>query len=669
MKRLISVTLIFSVYLGLIAPIGNRMVLEANAQQIKGRAQKTNMTELNLVTPDGLQFRLSEGEAGAETREKPLPAQTDALSENETSNLLKRIPPIKEQLDDKTDFAKRIGSLPAPKTGKMIPVKFPSDEQRNPVNPNLSNSLEVVRYSPEGEVPLAPDLNVTFSQPMVAVTSQEQAAQTVPVELSPSVEGKWRWLGTKTLMFDTTKRFPMATRFTAKVPAGTKSANGQTLAKDVAWTFTTPPPKVETMIPQSQITRRDALMFISFDQEINPEAVLRTIKVSSGGKVLPTRLATQDEIEKDSSVSYYAKEAQPNRWLVFRAVTNENLTENALPADAPITVTVDKGTPSAEGPLTTTKAQSFSFKTYGAMKYVKGYCEYENSKNCSPFSAWYMQFSNPIDMAAFTKETVKVEPAVEGLNIYPSGNYIYFTGYKKGRTTYKATVDASLKDTFGQTLGQTATATFNVGSADRTLYSQGGAMVLLDPTAKPAYSVYSTNHDSVKLRIYAVQPTDWKQFQEYVRRINYDDDTKKPTIPGKLVADKVVQIKNTPDELVETRIDLTEYLNGGFGHLILDIEPTIKRDKYDRTRIFTWAQSTNIGLDAFVDNQELVGLATELNTGKPLSGVELSIYPNGGTVNSRQSTVINEETWTNWLWSWVSPNEMTARGPSATDET
>ena len=606
-------------------------------------------------TPNGLTFRLSEGETGAETREKQLPAKTDPLSENDTSNLLKRIPPIKEQTNDKTDFAKRLGTLPAPKNGKWIPVKFPSAEQRNVPNPNLSNTLEVLRFSPEGEVSLAPDLSVTFSQPMVAVSSQEQAAQTVPVQLSPQTEGKWRWLGTKTLMFDAAKRLPMATIFTAKVPAGTKSAIGQTLAKDVVWTFTTPPPKVETMIPNNQVTRRDALMFISFDQEINPEAVLRTIKVSGGGKILPTRLATQAEIEADSSISYYAKQAQARRWLAFRAVTNENLTENALPAATQINITVEKGTPSAEGPLLTTKAQSFKFQTFGAMKYVNSYCEYEGSKTCSPFSAWYMEFSNQIDTANFTKDTVKVEPAIEGLNVYPSGNYIYFTGYKKGRTVYKATVDASLKDVYGQTLGQAATAIFKVGSAEQSLYSQGGTMLLLDPTAKPAYSIYSTNHSSIKVRIYSVQPTDWQGFQNYLRYINYDDDTKKPTIPGKLVSDKVVAIKNVPDELVETRIDLTEYLNGGFGHLIINIEPTIKRDKYDRTRIFAWAQSTNIGLDAFVDNQELVGFATELQTGKPISGAELLIYPNGSTVQSPKSKVQSQNTvegWWNWLTNW-----------------
>src|SRR5207248_9108421 len=139
---------------------------------------------------------------------------------------------------------------------------LPSDEMRAAPSVDMSGrTLQVLRYSPEGEVTLAPDLSVTFSQPMVAVGSQEQAAEYAPVELSPQVPGRWRWLGTKTLMFDTDKRFPMATKFTARVPAGTRSATGQVLQKDLTWTFTTPPPKVETMYPQNQIVRRDALMF------------------------------------------------------------------------------------------------------------------------------------------------------------------------------------------------------------------------------------------------------------------------------------------------------------------------------------------------------------------------------------------------------------------------
>jgi len=62
--------------------------------------------------------------------------------------------------------------------------------------------VKVVRRSPEGEVPVAPNVSITFDQPMVAVTSQDEAAKTVPATLSPQPAGRWRWLGTRTLLFD-----------------------------------------------------------------------------------------------------------------------------------------------------------------------------------------------------------------------------------------------------------------------------------------------------------------------------------------------------------------------------------------------------------------------------------------------------------------------------------
>src|SRR5207237_3324451 len=137
----------------------------------------------------------------------------------------------------------------------------------------------VVRSSPEREVPIAPNWSVTFSQPTVAVTSQEEAAETFPVRLSPQPPGKWRWVGTKTLLFEPDVRFPMATQYSVTVPAGTKSANGGTLASAKTWTFTTPSATVKTYHPDANSTqRRDALMFIEFDQRINREAVLRTIR-------------------------------------------------------------------------------------------------------------------------------------------------------------------------------------------------------------------------------------------------------------------------------------------------------------------------------------------------------------------------------------------------------
>lgn len=658
MRKLTAVLVLASVYLSIFAPFATVAL-----GQIAGRSREKRMNDI----PTGFTFRLSEGVQGSETRTVQPPATAEPITEDLSSSILKRLPAIKSDPSDQTEFAKRIGTLPAPKTGNRIPVKFPADDSS--ALPNTTGSkaaLEVLRFSPEGEVPLAPDLSVTFSQPMVAVTSQEEAAKYAPVEFTPHVEGRWRWLGTKTLMFDTDKRFPMATKFTARIAAGTKSATGQVLAKDFSWTFTTPPPKVEQMIPQNQVVRRDALMFIRFDQAINPEAVLRTISVLAGGRKLATRLATEAEIAADGNISYHAKQTQPGRWIAFRAVNANGGVEDAMPGASTITVNVEKGTPSAEGPLTTVERQAFQFTTYGPFKYRRSFCGWESKPDCSPFDAWYVEFNNPIDSGKFAKEMVKVEPPVEGLNVYPSGNYVYFQGYKKGNTTYKVTVDGGLTDNFGQTLGQPAVATFKVGPAPQNFYPQGGSMVVLDPGSKPTFSIYTTNHSNARVRMYRVAPENWYQFTQYFRRMNYDDG-ERPAIPGPLISETVVPIKNVQDELVETRIDLSAALPGGLGNIILDVEPTVKRDKYDRSRVFTWVQGTHIGLDAFVDNEELVGFATDLATGKSLNGVQLSIYPNGAggvsSVLSDDSIPTEEKGWIDTAWEWIAGTG----GPSAYD--
>lgn len=644
MKKIVSGLLIFVTYVSMFVPFA------ATAQTV-GTARNKRMEDL----PEGLAFRLSEGSVGAESRVEQKLTPADPLSDNAARDLLKRVPEIKSDPNDPADFAKRAGTLPAPKTGKQIPVKFPSDDQRGTPKVSPGTTLDVIRFSPEGEVSLAPDLSVTFSQPMVAVTSQEMAAQYAPVELTPQVEGRWRWLGTKTLMFDTDKRFPMATKFIARIPAGTKAINGQVLAKDVSWTFTTPPPKVEQMIPQNQITRRDALIFISFDQQINPEAVLKTMSVTSGGRRIATRLATQDEIDRDGSISYQSKQVQPGRWIALRAVNANGSVENALPSASTISVSVNAGTPSAEGPLKTLKAQSYTFTTYGAFKYSRSFCGWNDNKNCSPFHDWYLEFNNQIDASKFSKDLVKIEPAVEGLKISPQGNYVHIQGYKKGRTDYKVTIDGGLTDIYDQNLGQPVTATFRVGSADQNLYSQGGPMVVLDPFGSRSYSIYSTNFSSAKVRLYAVEPKDWSQYQQYFRHLNYDDG-KRPLMPGRLVSEKIVNIDSKPDELVETRIDVSGALNNGFGNVVIDVEPVQVTDK-TRARewhVVSWLQSTQIGLDAFVDNLELVAFATELKTGKPIGGADLSIYPNDGVPGGQLSVVSNEEEGiVSQVWAWI----------------
>jgi hypothetical protein len=173
--------------------------------------------------PPGLDMRVSEGKQGpaAFDRAKLAPAKT--LGDAEAQALLARTKPIAVDPADKQAFALRSKSQPPPRAGQTIKGTFPppASSLLPPASNEAGKDLRVLRFMPEGQVPYAPELSVTFSQPMVGVTSQDDAAATVPVTLTPTPKGRWRWIGTRTVLFDPEVRFPQATTYQVEVKAGT----------------------------------------------------------------------------------------------------------------------------------------------------------------------------------------------------------------------------------------------------------------------------------------------------------------------------------------------------------------------------------------------------------------------------------------------------------------
>src|SRR5215470_12778233 len=407
----------------------------------------------------GLVFRLSEAQDEPQSqtgRQLPRPA-TESLSDEAAQNLLKRLPPIKVEGDDEKDFALRDRSLPPPRAGQTISEAFPPAGGANQGEQAASGPLEILRVSPEGDVPIAPHLSVTFSQPMVAVTSNEDlSASQVPVKLTPRPQGKWRWLGTKTLLFEPAGRFPMATDYSVEIPAGTKSAAGGALGAVKRWTFSTPPPQVKSSWPTAGPHSRNPLFFIEFDQRIEPNSMLKKIRLSASGRAWALRLATDDEIGADENVSRMAKAANKDYWIAFRAVAPPGADpQNPLLTSATYTYAVESGAPSAEGPRVTAGGQSFRFSTYGPLLVKSHRCGYEN--NCPPGTPWMIEFNNQLDLKAFDKALVRVTPELPGMNVNNYGNWTNIEGASKGRTVYTLTLDASIRDVYGQTLGENKT--------------------------------------------------------------------------------------------------------------------------------------------------------------------------------------------------------------------
>ncbi len=562
----------------------------------------------------GLSFQLSEGAPADGGADRVPPAQARPLSASEAEAVLKRLPPFKVA-GQTTEFALREKSQPAPRTGKTVEMPFPPPQA--PDRPAVApKTLEVLRKIPEGAVPLAPQLSVTFNQPMVAVTSHAELASETPVKLTPQPPGNWRWVGTQTILFDprggssVKARFPMSTDYRIEVPAGTKSASGQALASSVSWSFQTPSVQFESSSPSAGYPQPlDPLMHVVLNQDIDPAAVLATIKLTGGEQSVPLRAATTAEIEKAG-----LKDLPANRRVIFKPVSP------LVPATS-YTVTMGPGTPSLEGPLKTASAQTFGFRTYDRFRVVEARCGWND--NCPPLTPFTIQFNNPIDVKKFKPSMVTVSPELPRLKIDASGSTLVIRGESKGRTTYRVRLSGELPDSFGQRLEKEDLLTFKVGSATPTLVNIGGQLAVIDPYGPPSYSVYCINHQSLKVKIHSVDPEDWVEF---CKRLASETHKTPFVSPGQRVFDGSVPTGARPDELTEVRIDLKSALKEGRGMAVVVIEPAVQaREDYRRQRIVTWVQVTELGLDAANDARTLQGWVNSLKDGKPVAGATLSL--------------------------------------------
>ena len=573
----------------------------------------------------GLIFRLSEGKTplGGDAETVPT-ADTTPLSDADADRVLQRLKAVGEKPNDVQGFALREGSLPPPRAGKTIPAAFPPPPTEGVAPTVETGPLTIRRVQPEGDVPLADRVSVTFSQPMIPVTSQEEAANTVPVTLSPQVPGTWRWLGTQTLIFDagSGKRLPMATTYSLTIPAGTKSATGSTLADAKTVTFQTPAVRLIDRLPgsDSQPQGKEPLIWMAFDQRVDPEAVRQTVTLTASGKSYTVRLATDAEVNAAKEPKWRG-ETPKDRTVALKP-------SEPLPTGTSFTVQVGPNTPSLEGPRKTDGPQSFNFRTYGALQLENVYGD-----GNPPGSGWSFQFNNPLDEEAFDPAAIKITPAVPGVQISANGNSISIVGATKGRTTYTVTIPATLKDSFGQTLGKALTRTVKVGPATSYLTGPQQSFIVCDPSATPRAVFQSVNTPSAKVKLYVVSESDWADWLKYVNRGRQD----KGTPPGKLVWDKTVSLKTEKDAWGETSLPLDAALKSGKGNVIVQWVSTIRRTKDEQPdQGAAWLQATGLGLMAQRDATDLYAWVTDLATGKPISGAKVEMVGGGQNATAGQ---------------------------------
>ena len=586
------------------------------------------------LTPGPLRVILGTGEAEQGETEPVTVVEGEVLEPDEIESVLELLPEWTVPEPDTSGFERPAESLPPPRTGETIDAPFPAPVEL-PAPEVPTGPLEVARFQPEGEVPIAPYLSVTFNQPMVPLATLDQlAAEDPPVTITPDLAGRWQWIGTRTLRFDYESddidRLPMATEYTVEIPAGTESETGGTLAETVTWSFATPAPQVQQLVPDHDSLPLEPVFVATFDQRVDPEAVLAETTVTAGDEQVDLRLADDDEIAADERVSSVVERAPEGRWVAFRAV-------DPLEPDTALEVVVGPEVPSAEGPRIAEATETIRPHTYAPLRVEERACY--GDQECLPTDALQIRFNNTIDVQAFDESLVTISPEPSGWYVDTfGGETISIIGNLEANTTYEVVLDAALADEFGQTLGEDETVTFAVGEPRPSLEQLGEGLVTLDPMAEaPVLPISAVGHDELRVRAYAVDPTaDWRSYEVLADQYwEYDEDRAEP--PWPVVFDDMVPAGAQDGGRSEVPIDLSAAIPDGIGHTVVLVEPTgalaaLTREDdgwWENQPVLVWVQATEIGLDAVIDGNDVVAWATALTTGEPMAGVTVS--PLGGT--------------------------------------
>ncbi|MBC7794302.1 MAG: Ig-like domain-containing protein, partial [Clostridia bacterium] len=481
---------------------------------------------------------------------KYVPPSTTPLSAKDSDKLFGRLPKLELDAILQTTFAMREKTLAPPKAGVTEQLPFPPLEASTNGPPKVEvEPLTVLRYSPMTDNDLTPELSVTFSQPMVAIGTVDQVASVVPVKLKPNAPGNWQWKGAQTLVFASAERLPMATRYEAEVPAGTKSVHGGVLAKAVKWHFSTPAPKIIAHYPAGVIATRTPVILVGFDQRVNADAIVAALSLTvgnktAGNKKIAFRKATDAEIAADPTAIQYVQPALADRYVAIVA-------NDPLPLASTMQLTLAKRAPSAEGPLTTSAEQHFTFQTYGPFAFVEGVC---SDKPCKPTSYVSLTFSNAIDLASF-EGRVHINPESPGLAAVISGYRIQLDGHKRANTRYNVRVEAGGKDIHGQTLVNEVSYTFETGNADPQ-FALSREFFQTQSPAVPSVEVWAVGQASVKVDVYKVTPKDWVAYRAFAQSIQqYGSEEETRPAPGKKLRSSKLDVKS-PDQMTSTPIDL-----------------------------------------------------------------------------------------------------------------
>lgn len=299
----------------------------------------------------------------------------------------------------------------------------------------------VVFAAPKGKATSAAEISLVFNRPVRALDVAGAVAP--PVGITPNVDGKWLWVGSRALRFvPSSERLTPASRYTVEVPASVRALDGAVLSAPYRFDFETPRPEVVNTSPYAG------------DDALEPGTVF---ELELNQRVDPVRFEHAASLfaengSKRTPIPFTAKRPDPRLSKKMTVVPR-----TPLPKDSAIVLRVTSDLVGEEGPLPSGAQKEFRYRTYGPLRVEQVSCDTESPHGrCAPGSAVGLTLSNAVSSKAL-RAAVTVEPPASlhfgDERDTDTTTYLDLTGLAAG-TTYKVTIAGELVDRYGQALGK-----------------------------------------------------------------------------------------------------------------------------------------------------------------------------------------------------------------------
>lgn len=498
-----------------------------------------------------------------------------------------------------------------------------------------SGPLNLLSVTPSGEeVPPGRQIVFQFDRPVVPVGRMERDPSEIPIRIEPEPGCEWRWISTSALACQLGEESALvpATRYQVTVEPGFAAQDGSDLQATETHEFTTHRPGLEYAGFRTWHAPGTPEIYLNTNQAVEEDSLEEHLYL-----MLP------DGERVALAVSFANPDKPSDLYWVAQPVTE-------LPLDAAAQLVSEPGIRSKLGPETNVETKTvLEFHTFPEHRFLGVRCwDNDNEEilfppsavvrpasNCNPLRGAVLLFASPV-IKEVLRDHLVVEPDLAGgrEDYDPWDNMYSYSRLNqprrkdqeyrmrlpetlKARTEYTLRADREgLKDEFGRPL--VADVDLSFWTDDRPpLFVLTHPVSVLETDVDTHVPVTVTNLEEVRVRYAGVTPD------------GPVDTTRSDTLP------------EVPNVAYAVPLEVREWLHGRSGAVFGSVSSTPPSKD---TAPWFFSSVSPFQVHTKLGHRNAVVWVTDLETGLPVEGARVQIYPGHVTKLAAEPELLTEAT-------------------------